>query len=81
MRKLRILFAAAALASAVLTGAAGLHAATFIVLYRDNATPANAAAGIAQAGGTVVYNYSQIGVVIARSDDPAFRAFLIAGAK
>ena len=45
---------------------------TYIVLYRDNAVVADATSAIAQAGGTLAYSYSPIGVVIATSDDPSF---------
>ena len=57
-----------------------VHAATaqtYIVLYQSQAVPADAASTIAQAGGTLVYSYPQIGVVIASSDNTAFRASLM----
>ncbi len=41
---------------------------TYIVLYRDGASSKNAASVVQGAGGQLVYNYQQIGVVIARSD-------------
>ena len=47
---------------------------TYIVLYNDGASSAGAAATVRGAGGTLVANYSQIGVVIARSSDPNFAA-------
>jgi len=50
---------------------------TFIVLYKANAVPADAATAIAKAGGTLVYSYGQIGVAIARSDSASFRANLL----
>lgn len=50
---------------------------TYIVLYRRQAVPADAAKVIAKAGGTLVYSYNQIGVVIARSDNAAFRDNLL----
>lgn len=56
------------------------HAAsaqTYIVLYQSQAVPADAATTIAKAGGTLVYSYPQIGVVIASSDSTAFRASLM----
>ena len=40
---------------------------TYIVLYKAQAVPANAASVIASAGGTLIYRYNQIGVAIARS--------------
>ncbi len=46
---------------------------TYIVLYHG-ASSADAAATVSSAGGTLVANYSQIGVVIARSGDPNFAA-------
>jgi lantibiotic leader peptide-processing serine protease len=62
--------AAAAPASAATQGADS----TYIVLYRDGASSGDAAATVSSAGGTLVANYSQIGVVIARSSDPNFAA-------
>ena len=62
--------AAAAPASAATQGGNS----TYIVLYNDGASSADAAATVASAGGTRVANYSQIGVVIARSSDPNFAA-------
>ena len=50
---------------------------TYIVLYKQQAVPSNAASVIANAGGTLVYSYSAIGVVIARSDNSSFRANLL----
>jgi subtilisin family serine protease len=51
---------------------------TYVVVYKGSQSPANAASGIAQAGGTLAYDYSAIGVAIARSDNTAFRANLSA---
>jgi len=62
--------AAATSASAATQG----ENSTYIVLYHDGASSAGAAATVASAGGTLVANYSQIGVVIARSSDPNFAA-------
>lgn len=45
---------------------------TYIVLYRAADVPAEARAAVEAAGGTFVAGYDQIGVVIARSADPAF---------
>jgi subtilisin family serine protease len=50
---------------------------TYLVLYNDQTVPADAATTIANAGGTFVYGYSAIGVVIARSDNSAFGANLL----
>ena len=62
--------ATAAPASAATQGADS----TYIVLYRDGASSADAATTVSSAGGTLVANYSQIGVVIARSSNPNFAA-------
>ena len=50
---------------------------TYIVLYKAQAVPTDAASAIAKAGGTLVYSYNAIGVAIARSDNAAFRANLL----
>jgi subtilisin family serine protease len=50
---------------------------TYIVLYKQQAVPADAAKAIAKAGGELVYSYDQIGVAIARSDNAAFRDNLL----
>ena len=52
-------------------------AQTYIVLYKAQAVPADAASTISQAGGTLVYSYPQIGVVIASSGNTAFRDNLL----
>src|SRR5256886_4458799 len=49
----------------------------YIILYGGSAVPADAAASINRAGGTLVYSYSQIGVAIARSDYSNFRANIV----
>ena len=45
---------------------------TYIVLYDSGASSSGAASTISSAGGTLVANYSQIGVVVARSSAPDF---------
>src|SRR5438093_9989717 len=47
---------------------------TYIVLYRDGASSSGAASVVQGAGGQLVANYSQIGVVIARSNRSDFAA-------
>jgi len=47
---------------------------TYIVLYQQNAVPATAGKSISAAGGTLIASYSQIGVAVATSSDPAFAA-------
>jgi len=77
MRK--VLFAAVAPAAAavalVFVGAAS--AETYVVLYKQAATPANATTTIERAGGSMIASYSEIGVVIAQSTNPSFRDNLI----
>jgi len=46
---------------------------TFIVLYKDTSVPADAAAVIANAGGTLVKSYEAIGVAIATAPGRSFR--------
>src|SRR4051794_41223282 len=45
---------------------------TYLVLFKGNSSPANAASIVTGAGGTVVKDYSRIGVLVARSNNPAF---------
>jgi len=52
-------------------------AQTYIVLYKGQAVPTDAASVFAAAGGTLVYSYDQIGVAIARSDSATFSANLL----
>src|SRR5438876_1796850 len=63
-----------------LTATVGAHAGTtqnYIVLYGASAVPADASASIAKAGGSLVYSYPQIGVVIAKSDSETFRDVIV----
>ena len=66
-----------ALASAAPAAGTG-SSETYVVLYRQNAVPADAAATVGDAGGTIVASYPQIGVVVARSDSTAFRSKITA---
>jgi subtilisin family serine protease len=66
--------AALCVAPAIQAGAA--TESTFVVLYREGASSSNAASTIASAGGTVVANYSQIGVLVARSSNSGFASAL-----
>jgi subtilisin family serine protease len=78
-----LIMALTLLLSAVLVTSAGATpqqagaAGTYVVLYKAQSVPADAAASIAAAGGTLVYRYDQIGVAIARSDNTAFSANLL----
>jgi len=80
---LTMISAAPAGATSQQTGASSLQASstnvdqTYIVLYKSQSVSSDAASVIAAAGGTLVYNYSQIGVVIARSSNASFRSNLL----
>jgi lantibiotic leader peptide-processing serine protease len=50
---------------------------TYIVLYKQNNLPASTTRVIINAGGKVVYQYPEIGVVIAQSGNPSFRNELL----
>ena len=53
------------------------QAENYGILYKSQAVPADAAATIQKAGGTLVYSYGQIGVAIANSTSSSFRANLL----
>jgi subtilisin family serine protease len=65
------------LALAAVAFASAASAGNYIVLYKGSALPADTAATIAKAGGSVVYSYPQIGVVIASSSNASFRDSLL----
>jgi subtilisin family serine protease len=67
--------AAVVLAAAI--GASAASASTYIVLYKQQAVPLDAAQAVQKAGGTWVYSYPEIGVVIARSTSSSFQASLL----
>src|SRR6266550_8762162 len=79
----RLIGAAAALLLAgliVTIGAVGGAAGgtqTYVVLYKASSVADDAASTVQKAGGTLVYAYPQIGVVIARSDSESFRDNLL----
>ncbi len=52
-------------------------AQTYLVLYKSNAVSSDAAKVIANAGGSLIYSYDKIGVVIASSDNELFRTNLL----
>src|SRR5947209_6099589 len=58
------------------SGTAG-GAQTYVVVYKGTSVAPDAAATIQKAGGTFVYSYPEIGVVIARSDSASFRDNLL----
>ena len=75
-----MLIIAAAIAFLVATNPALVRAGTaqnYIVLYKTQSVSKDAATVIAKAGGVLVANYNAIGVVIARSDNDAFRSNLM----
>ena len=53
----------------------------YLVLFKGSSSPADAAAIVTRAGGTVVANYSKIGVLVARSGSSAFEQQLEANNK
>jgi subtilisin family serine protease len=59
------------------SAAGAVGGANYIVLYKSESVPANAAKAIQQAGGTLVYAYDQIGVAVASSSDSSFRSKLL----
>jgi lantibiotic leader peptide-processing serine protease len=72
------LVAASIVAAAVLSTTARAGAdSTYLLVYRGSAVPADAPASIQQAGGTLVWSYSQIGVAIAKSSDASFSETLL----
>src|ERR687885_783329 len=78
LRRLVALFGSSVVAVGTLAATPALNvqagtAQNYIVLYSQSAVPADAAVNIAKAGGTLVYAYNQIGVVIARSDNASLR--------
>jgi lantibiotic leader peptide-processing serine protease len=54
---------------------------TYVVLYKGNGVPADAAQTIAKAGGTLAYSYDEIGVAIANSTSSAFAQTLAKNSK
>jgi len=52
-------------------------AQTYVVLYKTNSISSDAATVIQKAGGSLVYSYSKIGVVIASSSNNLFRSNLM----
>jgi lantibiotic leader peptide-processing serine protease len=60
------------LVAGVLATAAAADAARYLVVYRAHDVPRHAPREIERAGGTLVWSYDRIGVVLADSDDPTF---------
>ena len=76
MRKL-IACALIAVAAAVVGSAPAVPESTYVVLYKQHAVGSDAASVIQEAGGSLVYSYPQIGVVIATSSSASFRDNLL----
>jgi len=70
---LAVVAAAAVTVSGATAATTGGTAQTYLVVYRSATSPADAAAKLKAAGGTVVRNYSQIGVVVVQSSNAGFR--------
>ena len=49
----------------------------YVVLYKQQSLPRDAESTVARAGGSVIYQYPQIGVVIAKSESASFRDNLL----
>ena len=64
-----------------MTNASGGAGEKYIVLYKSQSVPDDAAATIAKAGGSLVYSYAQIGVAVAQSSNASFRANLLNDAR
>src|SRR3954471_7815883 len=75
LARLLVVLAAFVVVSGVFGATA--NAQNFIVLYKQSAVPADAASSMQKAGGSLVYSYSQIGVVIASSNSASFRDSLL----
>lgn len=76
-----VLVAAGLVAALCVVPASADAQSTYVVLYHEGASTAQAQGTIAAAGGTVVASYPQIGVVIARSGSAGFAAALRADNK
>jgi len=70
-----------AVALGVARGASGSASATYIVLYKSTAVPADAASSIQNAGGTLLQGYGQIGVAIASSSSSSFASKIAADSR
>ena len=53
----------------------------YLVVYKGTKSPTDAAASIASAGGTLVHDYRDIGVVVARASGDSFRTTLAADSR
>jgi hypothetical protein len=67
----------AAVAASALAFADAASAEKYVVLYKQQAVPADAARTVERAGGTLIAAYDEIGVAISESSKPSFRANLM----
>jgi subtilisin family serine protease len=83
MKRLLAALAAAALVAALsAAGSAGsAESTTYLILYKQQSVPTDAARAIERAGGTLTFAYGQIGVAVARSDAAGFRERLAQDAR
>lgn len=65
------------LSMALTVPASAAGSQTYILLYKAQSVPADAAQSIAKSEGTLIYSYNQIGVAIARSDNDSFRSNIL----
>jgi subtilisin family serine protease len=71
-----LLAAGLVVTAGAVSGTAG-GAQTYVVVYKGSSVAGDAAATVEKAGGSLVFSYPEIGVVIARSDDASFRDNLL----
>ncbi len=74
MAGLAALIAASVLAALTVATARAGSSSTYLVVFNGTSVPANAGTTIERAGGTLVYSYDAIGVVVARSSSASFAA-------
>ncbi|TMK68584.1 MAG: hypothetical protein E6G53_00070 [Actinobacteria bacterium] len=74
---MRRLIACGLVAVVAAIAAPAAFGSNYIVLYKQQSVKSDAAATIQKAGGTLVYSYPAIGVVIASSTNPSFRDNLL----
>jgi lantibiotic leader peptide-processing serine protease len=67
-----VIAATGAIAPVAATAAPVGEAQNYLVLFKGSSSPNDAAAIVTRAGGTVVKDYSQIGVLVAKSTNTAF---------
>src|SRR6266542_2734596 len=72
---------AGASASSQAPAASSTAGHNYLVVYKGSQSPADASASIANAGGTVVYDYRDIGVTVAKSDSASFGTTLSADSR